>query len=172
MSAKTGEQIHKIGYVFPHAADGPDPGLNLEAAGCDEIRVEEFSLEHSVLATILGSISKGDELLVPSLRHLGSSAQAILHALDKLDARGARLRILEPALTSDGLSGQGLRAALEAVLVMERAGPRRRLRGLHASREIQALHWQGVRTVDIARRLGISRMTVWRKLKAGRAYPE
>jgi transcriptional regulator of acetoin/glycerol metabolism len=35
-----------------------------------------------------------------------------------------------------------------------------------ANQEIRALQRAGVGPVEIARRLGVSRMTVWRKLKA------
>jgi transcriptional regulator of acetoin/glycerol metabolism len=43
----------------------------------------------------------------------------------------------------------------------------RRRRSQAAVQDIRALQRAGVGPVEIARRLGVSRMTVWRKLKAG-----
>ena len=60
--------------------------------------------------------------------------------------------------------GPALRAALQAVAMLEplTARPRRPA----ATQEIRDLQRAGVGPVEIARRLGVSRMTVWRKLKA------
>jgi transcriptional regulator of acetoin/glycerol metabolism len=74
--------------------------------------------------------------------------------------------VVEPEITSLGLGGRALRAALQAVMAVEPAWAGRRRRGQPAADEIRALQAAGVGPVEIARRLGVSRMTVWRKLKA------
>ena len=57
------------------------------------------------------------------------------------------------------------RAALEAVASLEPVAHVRPRRAA-GTQEIRALQEAGVGPVEIARRLGVSRMTVWRKLKA------
>ena len=85
--------------------------------------------------------------------------------VERLDARGASLFVMEPELTSHGPTGTALRAVLEAVARLEPQTARRR-RSAAAAQEIRDLQRAGVGPVEIARRLGVSRMTVWRKLKA------
>ena len=80
--------------------------------------------------------------------------------------RGASLLVLEPEISSHGLGGLALRAALQAVASVEPGWVARRRRGQPATDEIRALQAAGVGPVEIARRLGVSRMTVWRKLRA------
>jgi DNA-binding CsgD family transcriptional regulator len=58
-----------------------------------------------------------------------------------------------------------LRAVLEAVGALEPSAPARRRRSAAEADEIHALKRAGMGPVEIARRLGVSRMTVWRKLK-------
>ena len=75
-------------------------------------------------------------------------------------------RIIQPDLSSSGAGGVALRAALQAVADLEPNLGRRRRPAAAATHEIFALQRAGVGPVEIARRLGVSRMTVWRKLKA------
>ena len=122
--------------------------------------------ESTVLSTILGFIGEGDQLVVTRLEHLAQSTRGVLEVIDRLDARGASLFVVEPDLSSVGESGRALRAALEVVAAVEPAWVARRRRGAPAPEEIKALQVAGVGPVEIARRLGVSRMTVWRKLRA------
>ncbi|THD62236.1 recombinase family protein [Phenylobacterium sp.] len=157
-----------IGYV---RLDG-DPQAQaamLQACGCQVVRIEEPAgpggEDFGVLHAILDFIGDGDELVVGRLEHLGASSRAMLAALERLEDRGAALRVLTPELSSRGPGGSALRAALEAVAAVEPAGGQRPRRPA-ATHEIRALQQAGVGPVEIARRLGVSRMTVWRKLKA------
>ena len=140
----------------------------LKAAGCQVVRAEAPGAEGQTLASILEFMGPGDQLVVSRLERLASSGRGVLDALDRLEARGAALVVLSPDLTSQGLPGRALRAALEAVAGLEpaSANPNRRRRPAAAVTEIHALQRAGVGPVEIARRLGVSRMTVWRKLKA------
>jgi DNA invertase Pin-like site-specific DNA recombinase len=166
----------RIGYVRLHDsavdADSAAEAATLKAAGCDVVRVEEPHApggeDFAVLHAILDVIGDGDQLVVGRLEHLGPSGRAMLAVLERLDRRSASLDIIEPQLSSQGPGGPALRAALEAVAAVEPAGPSRNRRPA-AAQDIRALQRAGVGPVEIARRLGVSRMTVWRKLKAGPA---
>jgi DNA invertase Pin-like site-specific DNA recombinase len=154
----------KIGYVRPRDATGHDEAARLKAAGCQVVRTEEASRDGAVLASIFDFIGVGDELVITRLDRLATSGRGVLEALDRLEARGASLTVLEPQLSSHGLVGQTLRAVLEATSALDPVGPGPRPAA--AAHEIRALQRAGVGPVEIARRLGVSRMTVWRKLKA------
>lgn len=157
----------RIGYVRLRDADSCEGTAVLKAEGCHVVRAEEPSCadDAQVLASILEFIGPGDQLVVSRLEHLGRSGRAMLEVLDRLEARGASLHVLEPALNTAGAGGRALRAALEAVALLE-PEPARRRRLSAQAHEIRALQRAGVGPVEIARRLGVSRMTVWRKLKA------
>jgi DNA invertase Pin-like site-specific DNA recombinase len=152
----------RIGYVRLNGADSTPQSAALRAAGCQELRIEEPGAK-VVLESILEFIGAGDELAVARLDQLGGGGRAILTVLDRLESRGAGLKVLEPELDSRGAAGAALRAALEAVAAIDRSGPLNRRRP--AAHEILALQRAGLGPVEIARRLGVSRMTVWRKLK-------
>ena len=155
----------KIGYVRLRDATAHEDTAALKAAGCQVVRAEEPGAGVHALGSILEFIGPGDQLVVTRLDRLALGGRGLLEALDRLEARGASLAVLEPALSSQGFSGQALRAVLEAVADLEPVGPGRR-RPAAATHEIFALQRAGVGPVEIARRLGVSRMTVWRKLKA------
>jgi DNA invertase Pin-like site-specific DNA recombinase len=156
----------KIGYVRLRDPTAHEDTTALKAAGCQVVRAEEPGAGGHALGSILDFIGAGDQLVVTRLDRLALGGRGLLDALDRLEARGASLSVLEPELTSQGASGQALRAVLEAVAELEPAGPGRRRRQAAAAHEIFALQRAGVGPVEIARRLGVSRMTVWRKLKA------
>lgn len=163
----------RIGYVrLRGSEDGAGGGVAEEAAalralGCQVVRAEEPAgsggEDHATLQSILDFIGEGDELVVSRLDHLGVSGRAMLEALQRLDQRGAGLRVLHPELSSRGPGGSALRAALEAVASVD---PSSRPRRPAAPKDIRALQQAGIGPVEIARRLGVSRMTVWRKLRA------
>jgi DNA invertase Pin-like site-specific DNA recombinase len=163
----------RIGYVRlqdrEHDADPATEMAALKAAGCHVVRAEELGAadgdDFAVLHAILDFIGDGDELVVGRLEHLGASGRAMLSVLQRLERLGAGLQVLEPGLSSRGPGGAALRAALEAVAAVEPASAGRHRR-LAASHDIRALQRAGIGPVEIARRLGVSRMTVWRKLKA------
>ena len=159
----------RIGYVRLRDADPTGETTALKALGCQVVRAEEPGApggdDCAVLDSILEFIGEGDQLVVARLDQLAASGRGMLQVLERLDARGASLFVVEPQLSSTGADGRALRAALEAVAAVEPAGATRRSRPA-ATHEIRALQRAGVGPVEIARRLGVSRMTVWRKLKA------
>jgi len=157
----------RIGYV---RLSGPDSHVAdaLRSLGCHVVRVEEQGngADHQpVLASILDFIGEGDELVTLKLEHLGRSSRSILELVERLDQRGATLVTAEPEVTSAGHEGDTLRAVLRAMASLEPGdAPRRRPRA--PAQEILALQRAGMGPVEIARRLGVSRMTVWRKLRS------
>lgn len=162
----------RIGYVRLRDADTAAESAALKSAGCQVVRAEEPAGpggdDGTTLNSIIDFIGEGDQLVVVRLDQLGSSGRAILSALERLEARGASLYILEPELSSLGTDGRALRAALEAVAAVEPLQPFRARRPA-AAQEIRDLQRAGIGPVEIARRLGVSRMTVWRKLKEATA---
>lgn len=160
----------RIGYVRLRDRRSADDTVALKAAGCHVVRAEEpeaLSDDSSeVLTSILDFIGEGDQLVVTRLDQLGASGRAVLEVLDRLEDRGASLFVVEQGISSQGLGGQALRAALQAVMAVEPAWTSRKRKGQLAADEVRALQAAGVGPVEIARRLGVSRMTVWRKLRA------
>jgi DNA invertase Pin-like site-specific DNA recombinase len=160
----------RIGYVRVEdrglGADAAGQAAALEALSCHVVRAEDGE-DFKVLNSILDFLAKGDQLVVGRLEQLGPSSRGILQVLERLEARGASLQIVEPELCSTGLGGKALHAVLEAMATVE--PPSLRQRRPAANQEIGALRSAGVGPVEIARRLGVSRMTVWRKLKAMQA---
>jgi len=158
----------KIGYVRLGDEDLDQQIAALEALGCQVIRSEErFGLGavSPVLNSILDFIGEGDQLVVGKLAHLARTSHELLDVVSRLEARGASLYVADAQISSQGESGRALRAVLQAVGALDQAGPRRR-RGVTAeAQQIRALRRAGMGPVEIARRLGVSRMTVWRKLR-------
>jgi DNA invertase Pin-like site-specific DNA recombinase len=156
----------KIGYVRLRDTAAHEDTAALKGAGCQVVRAEEPTAGGQVLSAILDFIGAGDELVVTRLDRLAPSGRGLLDALDRLDARGASLSVLHPQLSSQGVTGCALRAVREAIAELEPNGAGRSRRPAPAAHEIFALQRAGLGPVEIARRLGVSRMTVWRKLKA------
>jgi len=154
----------RIGYVGPREVEAVAAAAALQAADCHVVRVENQGGGSSVLESAIQFLGTGDELVAPRLDHLAGSSRALLKLLDRLEARGVSLRVLEPPLSTRGVEGRVLRTALQALSCLEPESARRRRP--EADREIQALRQAGFGPVEIARRVGVSRMTVWRKLKA------
>jgi DNA invertase Pin-like site-specific DNA recombinase len=158
----------RIGYVRLRDEASASETASLKAIGCHVVRAEEpggcGADERGVLDSILDFVAEGDELVVNRLDQLGASSRERLAIIDRLERRGARLYIVEHELFSDGAAGRALRAALEAVAAVEPPAPVGR-RAPAPAHQIRALQRAGVGPVEIARRLGVSRMTVWRKLR-------
>lgn len=159
----------KIGYVRLRDERSADDTAVLKTIGCHVVRAEEpagpLADDSAVLTSILDFIGEGDQLVVTRLNHLAASSRDLLEVIDRLEARGATLFVAEAEIGSQGEGGRALRAALEAVTAMEPSCGARRRKGA-PTEDIRALQAAGVGPVEIARRLGVSRMTVWRKLKA------
>lgn len=150
----------RIGYIGARAGPHDEDTALLAAVGCQVVR-SEGAPAGSVIGAILSFIGPGDELVVFALSDLiGLSA---LEVLDRLHERGASLYVLDEDFSTRGRGDRYLRAALKVVADLE---PKRRSTDLVAAEDaILRLRRCGVGPAEIARRLSLSRMTVWRKLK-------
>ncbi|HEY8616913.1 recombinase family protein [Phenylobacterium sp.] len=159
----------RIGYVRLRDETSAGETAMLKAMGCHVVRAEEPIPpgvdEFAVLDSILDFIGPGDQLVVTRLDHLGRGGRNVLEVVERLEQRGAILFVTEPELSTEGNGGRALKAALQAVAALEPPGLVRRRRPA-AAEEIRELQQAGIGPVEIARRLGVSRMTVWRKLRA------
>lgn len=158
----------KIGYVRLRDAQAAEDTATLKLIGCHVVRAEEPGGPapdgSTVLSSILDFIAEGDQLVVTRLNHLACSSHHLIDVIDRLEARGASLFVADAELCSQGEGGRALRAALNAVACVEPSWINPRRRGA-PTEDIRALQAAGVGPVEIARRLGVSRMTVWRKLR-------
>ena len=159
----------------------------LAGAGCEIVRAETGSGAsrdgRGELATIIEFLREGDELVVQRLDRLGRSTRDVLNMVHELDERGASLRVLEPEVTTAGDLGRLVVTVLGMVADMElKFGRERRQAGIDAAKErgvykgrkkeiddqqIRQLAAEDIPKAQIARDLGISRMSVYRALEAG-----
>lgn len=177
----------RIGYARVSSA-GQDYSTQVErlaAAGCAPIRAEKVTggtrTGRDELQAIMEFVREGDELVVVRLDRLGRSTRDILNIVSELEVKGASLRVLEPDVTTGGDLGRivittlGMVAELERSFLLERqrvgiaaAKARGAYKGRRASVDrtaIRTLASEGLGPSAIAKRLGISRMTVHRIMK-------
>jgi DNA invertase Pin-like site-specific DNA recombinase len=177
----------RIGYarVSTTSQDLEIQQAKLKAAGCEIIRAETSSGAsrdgRTELATVLEFLREGDELVVHRLDRLGRSTRDVLNLVHELDAKGASLRVLEPEVTTAGDMGRMVITILGMVADMELKFIRDRQRagidaakgkGVYKGRQkrvnddaICRLASEGVSKAQIARDLGVSRMTIYRALE-------
>lgn len=160
----------------------------LKEADCEVIRSETVSGGsrdgRTELETIMEFLREGDELVVHRLDRLGRSTRDVLNLVHELDAKGASLRVLEPEITTGGDMGRMVITVLGMVADMELKFIRDRQRtGIEAAKargafkgrrksaddsEICRLVSTGIPKAQVARDMGVSRMTVYRALEAAK----
>jgi DNA invertase Pin-like site-specific DNA recombinase len=181
----------KVGYCRTSSIEqqaGLDAQVrDLTAAGCEKIFSEQVSAvarQRPQLEAALDFIREGDTLLVAKLDRLARSTGHLLEIADRVRCKGADLVILNLGADTSTATGRlmftviGAIAAFERELMLERqregiakAKSEGRYRGRKPTAraraaEVKALKADGVRPVDIARRLGIGRASVYRVLGA------
>src|SRR5579862_9222116 len=178
----------KVGYGRTSTLDqqaGLDAQIrDLTASGCQKIFSERVSAvgKRPELEAALDFIREEDILVVTRLDRLARSTQHLLEILDRVKAKGADLSILAMGVDTSTATGKlcatiiGAVGAFERELMLERqregiakAKAEGRYRGRKPTAraraaEVKALKADGVRPVDIARRLGIGRASVYRVL--------
>ena len=163
----------------------------LRRAGCEVIRSEKMSgttrAGRAELDTLLAFLRAGDELVVVRIDRLARSIADLYAIVQDLEARGVALRATEQPVDTSTASGRaflgmlGVFAEFETSIRRERQMEgiaRAKARGVYRGRkpsvdpgEVRRLAKEGLRSGEIAQRLGISRSTVWRVLKNLSAGP-
>lgn len=156
----------------------------LTAEGCQIVRCEKVSgaSRHgrTELATIIEFLREGDELIVTRLDRLGRDTRDVLNIVHDCEQRGAYVTVIEPLVSTKGEMGKVILTVLGMVAQMERRFIKeRQLEGIarakalgtykggrtRINRElIRTLHQRGIRSAEIARQAGCSRMQVYRIL--------
>ena len=157
---------------------------DLKAAGCEKVFSEQVSAvgKRPQLEAAIDFIREGDTLVVTKLDRLARSTQHLLEVADRVKTKNADLCILNLGADTSTATGRlmstviGAVATFERELMLERqregiakAKAERKYRGRKPTAraraaEIKTLRADGVRPVDIARRLGIGRASVYRVL--------
>lgn len=157
----------------------------LRAAGCSVIRCEKVSGAsrdgRDKLANLMDFIRHGDTLVVTKLDRLGRSTRDVLNIVHELEAKGGHLRVLEPAVSTDGPLGKMVLTVLGMVAEMERGFIKERQRaGIDKARErgvykgrpqtldhdrIRALKAEGKGATEIMKLVGCSRRAVYKVLE-------
>ena len=156
----------------------------LERAGCTVIREEKVSgtsrQGREELRTLLEFLRPGDELVVTRVDRLARSIGDLQDIVRELRAKEVALVATEQPIDTSTAAGKafldmlGVFAEFETNLRRERQMEgiaKAKARGVYKGRKpvidperVRELHTQGMRTVAIARELGVSRSTVWRTL--------
>ncbi len=175
-----------IGYCRTSTIE-QDAGLDaqqseLAAAGATKIFAEQVSSvgERPELEAALDYLREGDVFVCTKLDRLARSVRDLLAILDRIEAKGASLRILAMNLDTGTPTGRlmlnvlGAVAAFEREIMLERqrvgidkARAEGRYRGRKPTQstrktEVDALIAAGVGPADAARQLGMARSTVYR----------
>jgi len=123
---------------------------------------------------------KGDTLVVTKLDRLGRDTRDVLNIIHELEAKGAKLRVLEPAISTDGPIGKVVLTVLGMVAEMElgfirdrqRAGiEAAKAKGVYKGRPVK-LDWNRIKQMDaegkgpteISKSMGCSRGMVYKVL--------
>lgn len=184
----------KIGYARTSTVD-QDAGLeaqvrDLQAHGCEQVFSEQVSATQAArpeLETAISHLREGDVLVVCKPDRLARSTADLLALIERVEARKAGLVILSMSgqvldtTTPTGklmLTMLGAVAEFERSLMLERQREGiakakadgkykgRRPTAMEKVSQVQALKAEGISPTEISRRLGISRMSVYRCLEA------
>jgi DNA invertase Pin-like site-specific DNA recombinase len=160
---------------------------DLRAAGADRVFAERVSsvAKREQLEAALDFVREGDTLAVTKLDRLARSVADLLTIVTRLERKGVALRVLSmggQAVDTGTATGKLMLTMLGAVAEFERALMLERQRegiakakaeGKYRGRvptaqrqaeDVRRLKAEGVRPVEIARRLGIGRASVYRIL--------
>jgi DNA invertase Pin-like site-specific DNA recombinase len=160
----------------------------LEREGCEEIFQEQVSSVEcrAQLEAAIRCLRKDDILVVTKLDRFARSIEHAICLERKIAAKGAALKILDPGIDTStavgrlmfGVLGSVAQFEREIMLERQREGISRAQRegkyrgrqptALAKSAEVKALEAEGVAKAEIARRLGISRASVFRILPGRR----
>lgn len=156
----------------------------LKAEGCEIVRSEKISggsRDGRVeLETVIQFLRPGDELMVARLDRLGRDTRDVLNVIHECEQRQAFVTVLDPHVSTRGEMGHIVLTVLGMVAQMERRFIKERQReGIQQAKAmgrytggkrrldralILALRANGLGPSEIAKRVGCSRMQVYRIL--------
>jgi DNA invertase Pin-like site-specific DNA recombinase len=156
----------------------------LRTAGCEKVFSEKVSsvAQRPQLETAMDYAREGDALVVTKLDRLARSVAHLVAIGERLEAKGVSLKVLEQAIDTSTSTGRlmfnmlGAIAQFERELMLERQREgvaKAKAEGKYKGRaptarakspEVQRLRKEGVGATEIARRLQISRASVYRIL--------
>jgi DNA invertase Pin-like site-specific DNA recombinase len=156
----------------------------LKDAGCEKVFAEQVSgvAARETLAQALEFTREGDVLVVSKLDRLARSMRDLIDIFGKVEAKGATLRILNMNLDTATPTGRLMLNVLRSVAEFERSMMLERQRegiakakadGKYKGRQptarakadqVRQLHRDGVGAVEISKRLGIGRSSVYRAI--------
>jgi DNA invertase Pin-like site-specific DNA recombinase len=185
---ETGEISMQVGYTRSSTID-QEAGYQaqmkaLKAAGCDKVFAEQVSsvAERKQLEAAIEYAREGDAIVVTKLDRLARSVSHLVAIGERLEAKGVSLKVLDQAIDTSTPTGRlmfnmlGAIAQFERELMLERQREgvaKARAEGKYKGRaptaraktaEVQRLRDQGLGATEIARRLHISRASVYRCL--------
>jgi DNA invertase Pin-like site-specific DNA recombinase len=157
---------------------------SLKAAGCEKVFAEQVSsvAEREKLDAALDYVREGDVLVVTKLDRLARSVSHLVAIGERLEAKGVALRVLDQAIDTSTPTGRlmfnmlGAIAQFERELMLERQREgiaKAKAEGKYRGRaptaraktsEVRRLRRDGIGATEIAKRLGISRASVYRAL--------
>jgi len=158
----------------------------LNAVGCDKIFAEKVSsvAQRAELDAALEYVREDNALVVRKLDRLARSVAHLVAIGEKLDAKGVNLKVLEQAIDTATPTGRlmfnmlGAIAQFERELMLERQREgvaKAKAEGKYKGRaptarakavEVRRLHSERIGPTEIAKRLQISRASVYRVLDA------
>jgi DNA invertase Pin-like site-specific DNA recombinase len=157
----------------------------LKAAGCETIRSERLSgssTKRPELNTLLEFLREGDEFVVTRLDRFARSSRDLQNFVHDLRERGVTLRVLEQNIDTNTAAGKCFFDMLAAFAEFETGIRKERQaegiakaksKGVYRGRKpsidatkIHTLKAGGLGATAIAKKLGISRVSVYRALKA------
>ena len=178
--------MSRIGYARVSTVDQDleTQIAKLKAEGCGIIRSEKVSGAsrdgRAELATIIDFLRPGDELVVTRLDRLGRDTRDVLNLIHECEQREAFVTVLDPHVSTRGEMGHIVLTVLGMVAQMERRFIKERQRkGIEKAKgigvykggkaridrdAIHSMHVEGLGPSAIAKRIGCSRMQVYRVL--------
>lgn len=180
-----------VGYArtstFDQVAGIEAQERDLLAAGCEKVFREQVSsvdvAAREKLASALDFLREGDTLVVAKLDRLARSVAHMHDVLQRITAKGAALKILNMGIDTNTPTGKLMLNVLGGVAEFEREIMLERQRegiakakaaGKYKGRvptaqrrknEVEALVAEGIGPTEIAKRLGISRASVYNVIR-------
>ena len=180
----------KIGYArtstIEQAAGFEAQRAELKAQGCEKIFEEQVSsvADRPQLVAALEWLREGDQLVVTKLDRLARSVPHLLEIVERVRSKGASVEVLNLGKLDNTATGKLMFTVLGAIGAFEREMMLERQReGIAAAKaagkykgrkptaraqaaDVRRLAGEGLSKIEIARRLGMHRASVYRILAA------